>query len=119
MTATLPALPTLRDAYELPAVAATPGAARDVMAQVQLTQMRREQHPELTTWSPFDQNEPERPPASVRDGDAATWTRNSRSRRWRMKGFSPARHELRAGRALTWQELTYHYGPITAAPEAS
>ena len=110
-------LPVLADAYDHPDVIATAGGARDVMAQIKLTEMRREQHPEMTTWSPFEPTEPEQPPAAVRDGDAATWKRNSRSGRWRMAGFRASTHEARAGKALTWQQLAYHYGPLTA-PEA-
>jgi hypothetical protein len=115
----MPTIPVLADAYDHPDVVATEVGARDVMAQVKLTELRRDQHPDLTTWSPFDQNEPEAPPGKgVRDGDADLWTRNARSRRWRMVGYSAARHELRAGKALTWQELAYHYGPLTAEPTA-
>lgn len=111
MTAT--ALPVLADAYDHPDVRAVPGAARDAAAQITLTTMRREQHPELTTWSPYDQTEPTPPPTTVIDGDGDTWTRNARSRRWRMTGYSAARYESDAGRAWFWRSLTRKYGPLT------
>lgn len=111
-------MPILADAYSDPDVMATSGgAARDVLAQVRLTEMRREQLPETSTWSPFDQTEPDELPATVRDGDGDTWTRNARSRRWRMRGYTPSRYEPTAGRALTWQELAYTYGPLTATTD--
>ena len=109
-------LPVLADAYDHPTVVQAAPGTRDFAAQIALTEMRREQCPGLTTWSPLDQNEPEQLGAGVRDGDADIWTRNSRSGRWRMTAFSASRHEARAGKALTWQQLAYHYGPLTIIP---
>ena len=109
-------LPALADAYSHPDVIAVEAAARDAMAQIKLTEMRRKQCPGLTTWSPFDQTEPDQLGAGVWDGDADIWTRNSRSGRWRMTTFNASRHETRAGKALTWQQLAYHYGPLTIVP---
>lgn len=112
-------LPVLIDAYNHPAVIATEAGARDVMAQIKLTELRREQHPELTTWSPFDQTEPEQLGAGVWDSDGDIWTRNSRSGRWLLTTFRASQHESRAGRALTWQELAREYGPLTVTPAVS
>jgi hypothetical protein len=108
-------LPVLWEAYARPDVEAVERSARKFAAQIKLTDMRRKERPDRTTWAPTDQTEPEEPPAAgVRDGDAALWLRNARSRRWRMKDFRASEHEARAGKALTWQELAYHYGPLTA-----
>lgn len=107
-------LPVLADAYDEQRVLETPGPARDFMAQVVCTELRRERHPERTTWSPLDQSEPDTAPRAVLDGDGARWV-PAEAGTWRMPSFRPDRHEARAGELLTWQQLAYHYGPLTEA----
>lgn len=119
MTAT--DLPTLADAYGMPRVMETPGGARDFMAQVVAYEQRTERHPDRNHWGPTDQNDPgDDGPKRVLDGDGALWKRLSRgpnAGKWRMRSFNPDQHEARAGQALPWQQLAYHYGPLTEAAE--
>ncbi len=107
-------LPVLADAYTEQQVRETQVEARDFMAQVVCSELRRERHPERTTWSPLDQNEPDTAPGAVLDGDGARWV-PAEAGTWRMPSFRPDRHEARAGELLTWQQLAYHYGLLTEA----
>ncbi|MFE1206424.1 hypothetical protein ACFW5V_32575 [Streptomyces sp. NPDC058762] len=113
------ALTTLADAYDLERVRTAPVAGRDAMAQVAAYEERKKAHPDRKHWSLVDQNDPgDDGPAEVLDGDLDRWKRlksGPNRGRWRMVGFSPSTHEARAGEPQTWQQLAYHYGPLTEA----
>lgn len=99
---------SLADAYDLERVRTTPAPGIDFMAQVAAYEERQAQRPDRRHWLPVDQTDPgDEGPDRVLDGDVAEWkrlTRGPNAGKWRMRGFDPAKHEDRAGRALTWQE---------------
>ncbi|MEU5978512.1 hypothetical protein [Streptomyces sp. NPDC047315] len=115
------ALTSLADAYDLERVRETPAAGIDVMAQVAAFEERKQAHPDRNHWSPFDQNDPgDDGPIEVLDGDLDRWRRlktGPHRGMWRMAGFSPSQHEARAGEPQPWQQLAYHYGPLTEATD--
>ncbi|RZU28267.1 hypothetical protein EV284_6433 [Streptomyces sp. BK022] len=112
-------LTSLADAYDLERVREAPARGRDAMAQVAAYEERTKTHPGRRHWSLADQNDPgDTGPAEVLDGDLDRWKRlKSGPNRgmWRMVGFRPGDYEARAGEDQTWQQLAYHYGPLTEA----
>ncbi|NML55120.1 hypothetical protein HHL19_35675 [Streptomyces sp. R302] len=112
-------LTTLADAYGLDRVRAAPAGGVDFMAQIAAFEERQRVHPERAHWSPVDQTDPgDDGPAEVLDGDLDRWRRlrtGPNQGLWRMVDFHPGRHEARAGEPLPWQQLAFHYGPLTDA----
>ncbi|MGW0086518.1 hypothetical protein [Streptomyces sp. NPDC003393] len=89
------------------------------MAQVAAYEERKKAHPDRDHWSLVDQNDPgDDGPSEVLDGDLDRWKRLSSGPNrgmWRMVGFSLSRYEASTGEAVPWQQLAYHYAPLTAA----
>lgn len=83
--------------------------------QQALAEQRRAERPDLQTWGPFDQAEPDPAPEAVADIDRDLWVHDAASRRWHLRY---SEHGAAAGRArpAKWDMLVLENGPVTAAP---
>ncbi|WP_405454364.1 hypothetical protein OG350_37380 [Streptomyces achromogenes] len=91
--------------------------------QLRTTALRRSKRPQLVTYGPLDQAEPEATVAAVTDGAGMPWHRRTDGagmpwhRRtdgtWRRTGSGAAEHEP----DLPWHLLAFRYAPLTQVAE--
>ncbi|MGJ5899303.1 hypothetical protein ACSCBZ_46305 [Streptomyces niveiscabiei] len=106
---------------QLPTLAADRSGDRTV--QLAVTQARRSEHPDRTTWGPEDA-----PPAEshwdwrefVVDGEGDLWIRltgdGPHKGEWQLRGYKPRLPFEEKSKPVPWQDLAAAYGPLTDLP---
>jgi hypothetical protein len=107
---------------QLPTLAAD--RSGDRTAQLALTQARRSEHPDRTTWGPDDTA-----PADdhwdwrelVVDGEGDLWIRltgdGPHKGEWQLRGYKPRLPFEEKCKPVPWQDLAAAYGPLTDLPD--
>ncbi|MFJ5681077.1 hypothetical protein [Streptomyces sp. NPDC093097] len=97
--------------------------AGDRTVQLTVTQARRSQHPDRTTWGPDDPA-----PADdywdwqefVVDGEGDLWIRltgdGPHKGQWQLRGYKPRLPFEEKSKPVPWQDLAAGYGPLTNLP---
>ncbi|MFL4497576.1 hypothetical protein ACJ6WD_41020 [Streptomyces sp. VTCC 41912] len=105
--------PVLADALRLPHVQAEPVPQREAAARAALLELRRNQCPELRTWTTDDPAPATDTVLAVVDNEGELWRTTPRTGEWHLE--EPPGRRGAGATLFGWRELLSEFGPVTEA----